>query len=207
MTLFLAPFLSGFAIGGSLIVAIGAQNAFVLRQGIRREHVFAVALFCAVSDALLIALGVAGPGLLIERVPSLLTGLTVFGILFLLWYGLSAFRRALSPSALEAGDGGGMTRSAALSACAAFTFLNPHVWLDTVILVGSLATPFSGPARWAYGLGAASASFIWFFGLAYGARVLRPIFARPRAWQLFELCIGLIMFAIAIRLAHWLGWF
>jgi L-lysine exporter family protein LysE/ArgO len=185
----LSPFLTGFAIGGSLIIAIGAQNAFVLRQGIKREHVFAVALFCALSDAALIALGVAGLGALIEAVPGLLIGITLFGIAFLLWYGLAAARRAANPSALQVGDGGPLSLRAALSACAAFTLLNPHVYLDTVILVGSLAAPFSGPARWAYGLGAASASFAWFFSLAYGARLLTPVFARPLAWRVLDLCM------------------
>jgi L-lysine exporter family protein LysE/ArgO len=200
----LVPFLTGFAIGGSLIIAIGAQNAFVLRQGIKREHVFAVALFCALSDAVLIALGVAGLGLLIQRVPGMLIGVTVFGILFLVWYGLRAARRAALPSALEVGAGGPITLKAALAACAAFTFLNPHVWLDTVILVGSLAAPYSGEARWAYGLGAASASFAWFFGLAYGARLLTPVFARPVAWRVLDAIIACIMFAIAGKLALWM---
>lgn len=200
----LAPFLTGFAIGGSLIIAIGAQNAFVLRQGIKREHVFAVALFCALSDAVLIALGVAGLGLLIERVPGLLAGVTVFGILFLTWYGLKAARRAAFPTAMEVGAGAPITLKAALAACAAFTFLNPHVWLDTVILVGSLAAPYSGEARWAYGIGAASASFAWFFGLAYGARVLTPLFAKPLSWRVLDAFIACIMFAIAAKLALWM---
>ncbi|MGL5447279.1 MAG: LysE/ArgO family amino acid transporter [Rhabdaerophilum sp.] len=200
----LAPFFTGFAIGGSLIIAIGAQNAFVLRQGIKREHVFAVALFCAVSDAALIALGVAGLGLLIQRVPVLLVSVTIFGILFLVWYGFKAARRAAFPSAMEIGAGGPIPLKAALTACAAFTFLNPHVWLDTVILVGSLAAPYSGEARWAYGIGAASASFAWFFSLAYGARALTPLFAKPVSWRVLDAFIACIMFAIAAKLALWM---
>lgn len=200
----LVPFLTGFAIGGSLIIAIGAQNAFVLRQGIKREHVFAVALFCALSDAILIALGVAGLGVLIQRVPGMLVSVTVFGILFLGWYGLKAARRAVFPAAMDVGAGGPITLKAALAACAAFTFLNPHVWLDTVILVGSLAAPYSGEARWAYGIGAASASFVWFFGLAYGARVLTPLFAKPLSWRVLDAFIACIMFLIAGRLALWM---
>jgi len=200
------PFFTGFAIGGSLIIAIGAQNAFVLRQGIKREHVFAVALFCAVSDAALIALGVAGLGVLIERVPGLLLGITLFGIAFLVWYGIKALQRAFAPAAIQVGDGGPLTLKSALGACAAFTLLNPHVYLDTVILVGSLAAPYSGDARWAYGIGAASASFVWFFSLAYGARLLTPLFANPRAWRILDLCIALIMFLIAAKLGAWLGW-
>lgn len=198
------PFFTGFLIGGSLIIAIGAQNAFVLRQGIKREHVFAVALFCGLSDALLIALGVAGLGVLIERVPGLLLGVTLFGIAFLVWYGLKAARRALAPSALEVGEGRPLTLAEALGACAAFTLLNPHVYLDTVILVGSLAAPYSGPARWAYGFGAASASFVWFFSLAYGARFLTPLFAKPIAWRFLDAIIACIMFLIAAKLALWM---
>lgn len=200
----LTPFLSGFAIGGSLIIAIGAQNAFVLRQGIKREHVFPVALFCAAVDAALIALGVAGLGLLIERVPGLLTSVTLFGVAFLVWYGLRAARRAMAPSAMDVGDGGPLTLRAALSASAAFTLLNPHVYLDTVILVGSLAAPYSGASRWAYGVGAASASFVWFFSLAYGARILTPVFAKPMAWRILDALIACVMFLIAGKLALWM---
>ena len=202
---FILIFLTGFLIGGSLIIAIGAQNAFVLRQGIKREHVFAVCLFCATSDAVLIALGVAGLGVLIESVPGLLMGVTLFGIAFLGWYGVKAALRALSPSVMQAGAGGPLDLKAALGACAAFTFLNPHVWLDTVILVGSLAAPYSGEARWAYGIGAASASFLWFFGLGYGARVLTPLFAKPMAWRILDALIAFVMFAIAGSLILWLA--
>jgi L-lysine exporter family protein LysE/ArgO len=198
------PFLSGFAIGGSLIIAIGAQNVFVLRQGIKREHVFPVALFCAVADAALIALGVAGLGLLIKRLPGLLTGISLFGIIFLGWYGLKAAWRAMAPSGMEIGDGGPLSLKAALAACAAFTLLNPHVYLDTVILVGSLAAPYSGQARWAYGIGAASASFVWFFSLAYGARILTPVFAKPIAWRVLDALIACVMFLIAAKLALWM---
>lgn len=200
-----APFLSGFLIGGSLIVAIGAQNAFVLRQGIRREHVFALALTCALADALLIVLGVAGLGALIERAPALLTGVTLFGIGFLLWYGWLALRRALKPSAMSLGDQGPVTLGAAMRTCLALTFLNPHVWLDTVILVGSLAAPYQGPARLAYTAGAIIASFLWFFGLGYGARVLTPLFAKPAAWRVLDALIALVMWSIAAKLGFWLA--
>ncbi|CAN1508297.1 COG1279 Lysine efflux permease [Rhabdaerophilaceae bacterium] len=200
----LAPFLTGFAIGGSLIIAIGAQNAFVLRQGIKREHVFAVVLFCALSDALLIALGVAGLGALIERLPRLLVAMTLFGIAFLVWYGVKAAKRALTPEAMQVGNGAPLSLRQALATSAAFTLLNPHVYLDTVILVGSLAAPFSGDARWAYGIGAASASFCWFFALGYGARLLTPLFAKPLAWRVLDVFIALIMFSIAGKLALWM---
>ena len=200
----LSPFLTGFLIGGSLIIAIGAQNAFVLRQGIKREHVFSVALFCSLSDAMLIILGVAGLGALIERIPALLVALTLFGILFLSWYGLKAMRRALYPEAMDVGAGPPMNLRAALSTAAAFTFFNPHVWLDTVILVGSLAAPYSGAGRWAYAAGASAASFIWFFGLGYGARILTPVFAKPIAWRVLDGLIALVMTRIAFNLALWM---
>lgn len=200
----LSPFLSGFLIGGGLIVAIGAQNAFVLRQGIRREHVFVLALTCSLADALLIILGVAGLGALIQRFPVLLAAVTLFGIAFLLWYGWNAARRALNPAAMEVGEGGPIPLGTALRTCLALTFLNPHVYLDTVILVGALAAPYSGTARLAYTIGAITASFAWFFALGYGARVLTPLFRRPRAWQILDALIALVMVSIAGKLALWL---
>ncbi len=136
--------------------------------------------------------------------PGLITVVTIFGIVFLLAYGLKAARRAFSPSAMAVGQGAPLTLKAALSACAAFTLLNPHVYLDTVILVGSLATPYSGSQRWAYGLGAASASFVWFFALAYGARVLTPLFAKPIAWRILDAMIACIMGMIALKLGLWM---
>lgn len=200
----LSPFLSGFLIGGGLIVAIGAQNAFVLRQGIRREHVFLLALICALSDAALIVLGVAGLGAIIEAAPALLNGITLFGIGFLLWYGWKAARRALHPAAMEIGESGPITLGAAIRTCLALTFLNPHVYLDTVILVGSLGAPYAGPAKLAYTIGAISASFSWFFALGYGARVLTPLFRRPAAWRILDALIALVMVSIAARLGLWL---
>ncbi len=200
----LSPFLSGFLIGGGLIVAIGAQNAFVLRQGIRREHVFVLALICALSDALLIVLGVVGLGALIERFPALLTGVTLFGIAFLVWYGWLAFRRVLAPAAMVVGEAAAVPLGKAVMTCLTLTFLNPHVYLDTVILVGSLAAPYAGPARLAYTLGAIVASFVWFFGLGYGARVLTPLFAKPLAWRILDGIIALVMVSIATKLGLWL---
>lgn len=200
----LAPFLSGLLIGGGLIIAIGAQNAFVLRQGIRREHVFVLALICSLSDALLIVLGVAGLGALIERFPALLTTVTLFGIAFLIWYGWLAARRAVHPQAMRIGNDGPVPLGKAVATCLALTFLNPHVYLDTVILVGSLAAPYSGTARVAYALGAMAASFAWFFSLGYGARVLTPLFGRPIAWRILDAFIAVIMLAIAGKLGLWL---
>ena len=168
---------SGFLLGASLIVAIGAQNAFILRQGLLRQHVFVLCLICALSDALLIAAGVAGLGTLVSASPQLIRG-DVAGAMFLFGYALLAFRRALSPAALLP-PARRRRLGAAIAACLAFTFLNPHVYLDTVLLLGGLSAGFAGAARLAYGAGAALASFVWFFALGYGARLLQPLFAEP----------------------------
>jgi L-lysine exporter family protein LysE/ArgO len=190
---------AGFLIGGSLIIAIGAQNAFVLRLGLLRHHVFAVALFCAISDATLIVLGVAGFGEAVRSAPALLEAVRWGGAAFLVWYGVSAFRRALAPGALEAASAEGAPLRAVLAQCAAFTWINPHVYLDTVVLVGGLSTTF-GEYRWWYTLGAATASFVWFFGLAYCARLLAPVFKRPAAWKALDIGIGCMMWLLAVKI-------
>jgi L-lysine exporter family protein LysE/ArgO len=199
MSLFLAA-LDGFLLGASLIIAIGAQNAFVLRQGLRREFVFLVCLICALSDALLIAIGVAGFGTFVRQSPALLTVMTVGGAAFLFAYGLRAFFRAARPSAMSPGGEKPGTLSAALAACLAFTFLNPHVYLDTVLLLGSLSARYAGVHRLAYGTGATVASFAWFFGLGYGARLLAPLFERPAAWRVLDAAIGIVMWVLAAGL-------
>jgi len=201
----LGPFISGFLLGGSLIVAIGAQNAFILRQGLLRQHVFVLCLVCALSDAVLIAAGVGGLGMLVARFPLLLTAVTIGGALFLFAYALLALRRALDPRALEAARGGEANLGVALAACLAFTFLNPHVYLDTVLLIGSISATHEGVARIAFGAGAAAASFVWFFGLGYGARLLQPLFARPSAWRILDLVIAAVMAAIGISLLRGLA--
>ncbi|MEP9371090.1 LysE/ArgO family amino acid transporter [Mesorhizobium sp. KR1-2] len=193
--------LSGFLLGASLIIAIGAQNAFILRQGLLRQHVFVLCLICALSDAVLIAAGVAGLGTLISQSPMLINVVTVGGAMFLLWYAVVAFRRAAKPGVLQVANTGEGSLKAAVAACLAFTFLNPHVYLDTVVLLGSLSGRFDGPDRVAYGLGAALASFVWFFGLGYGARLLQPIFAKSSAWRVLDVLIGLVMTAIGISLS------
>jgi L-lysine exporter family protein LysE/ArgO len=195
----LAAAVNGFLLGASLIVAIGAQNAFVLRQGLRREFVFAVSLICSLSDALLIAAGVAGVGALVTKSQTLLLWVTVFGALFLFAYGVRSFLRALRPETMQAGEAR-PSLSAAIATCLALTFLNPHVYLDTVLLIGSLSGRHAGAARLAYGIGAALASFVWFFGLGYGAALLQPIFADKRAWRILDVAIGIVMWAIAARL-------
>jgi len=195
-----APFFSGFLLGGSLIVAIGAQNAFILRQGLLRQHVFVLCLICALSDALLIAAGVAGMGALVAQSPTLIMVVTIGGAAFLLAYAVLALRRALRPAAMQAAAAGAGSLKAAVATCLAFTFLNPHVYLDTVLLVGSLSARHEGSARVAFGAGAACASFVWFFALGYGARLLQPVFARPAAWRVLDLGIALVMTAIAVSL-------
>ncbi|MBE1159324.1 LysE/ArgO family amino acid transporter [Dyella acidiphila] len=197
-----APLLAGLLLGASLIVAIGAQNAFVLRQGLLQAHRFPVALFCALSDAVLIAAGVGGLGIAVGQHPRVLMAIACIGALVLLWYGVQALRRAIHPQALTP-DTHTDTRSVwrVLATCAGFTWLNPHVYLDTVLLIGSLASawPATGP-RLLFGIGAATSSFIWFFGLAYGARLLAPLFRKPMAWRVLDVFIALIMWSIAIKL-------
>jgi L-lysine exporter family protein LysE/ArgO len=191
--------LSGLGFGLSLIVAIGAQNAFVLRQGLRGEHVGMVVAICAVSDAALIALGVAGAGALLRGTPDLVDAVRIGGAAFLLTYAALAARRAWRPGALEAASGGASGRRAVLAAAMALTWLNPHVYLDTVILLGSVAATH-GDARWSFGLGAACGSVLWFTGLGYGARLLRKPFARPAAWRALDGGVALVMGAIGLSL-------
>lgn len=200
MSAILTAAIAGFLLGASLIIAIGAQNAFILRQGLLRQHVFVLCLICALSDAVLIAAGVAGLGTLISSSPRLIEAVTIAGGIFLLSYAVLAARRAFKPEVLIAAKAGEGSLKAAIAACLAFTFLNPHVYLDTVLLVGSLSAAYTGAARIAYGAGAALASFVWFFGLGYGARLLQPVFARPAAWRVLDILIAVVMTAIAIGL-------
>jgi L-lysine exporter family protein LysE/ArgO len=188
--------LSGLGFGLSLIVAIGAQNAFVLRQGIRGEHVGAVVAICAISDALLIALGVGGAGALLRG--ELVDVVRWAGATFLLGYAVLAARRAWRPSALHAA-GGEASGLRAVLATLALTWLNPHVYLDTVVLLGTVAATH-GDAHWWFGLGAATGSVLWFCGLGFGARLLRKPFARPAAWRALDGAVALIMGAIGLSL-------
>ncbi|MDP3525652.1 MAG: LysE/ArgO family amino acid transporter [Hoeflea sp.] len=200
MSPFLAPALAGLLLGGSLIIAIGAQNAFILRQGLLRQHVFILCLICALSDAALIGLGVAGLGALIASSEVLIAVVTLGGAAFLAVYAVMALRRALRPSGLEAAKTGPGSLKAAVLMCLAFTFLNPHVYLDTVLLVGGLSARYEGTARLAFAVGAMSASFLWFFGLGYGARVLEPLFKKPSAWRVLDGLIALVMAALSASL-------
>jgi L-lysine exporter family protein LysE/ArgO len=195
-----AAVLTGAALSLGLIVAIGAQNAFVLRQGLRREHVGPIVLVCAACDALLMLAGIAGLAQLLGHRPALAGWLTAGGAAFLCAYGLRALWRALKPGALAAAAGaGGMSLRQALSQTAAFTLLNPHVYLDTVVLVGSIGAQ-QGAQRWWFAAGASAASAAWFTGLGYGARLLAPWFARPAAWRVLDALVGATMLVLAALL-------
>ncbi|MBU2696051.1 amino acid transporter [Pimelobacter sp. 30-1] len=195
----------------TLIVAIGAQNAYVLRQGLLRSHVGVVVLICALSDALLIAAGVGGVGALVDRTGWALDVVRWLGVAFLLWYAAGSLRRAFRPESLTAagGDGAGTgapveTRRSVVGRTLLLTWLNPHVYLDTLLLIGSIASAHDGgqvAGRWWFGVGAALGSVLWFSGLGFGARLLAPLLARPRAWQVVELCIAATMVLVALKLA------
>lgn len=194
-------FLSGLGTGLSLIVAIGAQNAFVLRQGLVRRFVFSVVAICALSDLILIVLGVSGIGLVVQKFPAVLEVFRYAGALFLLCYGISALMRSVkNTGSLQAASDSGQTLKGAVAACLAFTFLNPHVYLDTMILIGSIASSF-GEEKWCFAAGAGSASVLWFTALGYGARLLTPVFKKPAAWKVLDFVIGITMLALAAMLA------
>ncbi|AKE88172.1 MULTISPECIES: LysE/ArgO family amino acid transporter [Rhodococcus] len=188
----------GFLTGLSLIVAIGAQNAFVLRLAIARRHVLPVIAVCALSDAVLIAAGIAGIATVLDRVPGALGVIRWAGAAFLVGYGVLAARRALRPSALTAAAGGSLTVGAALATCLALTWLNPHVYLDTVLMLGSVANHHGDPGRWWFGAGAVLASVVWFLGLGYGARLLRGVFAKPASWRVLDGGIAVLMVGLGV---------
>lgn len=196
----MTAFLAGFALSFGLILAIGAQNAFVLRQGLKGQHVFAVCLVCAVSDFLLIVAGVAGFGWMAETLPWLQPLFRWGGTAFLIVYGALAFRAAWRGSAAlqAARDGAGSLRAAVLTVLA-LTWLNPHVYLDTLVLIGSVSTEYPGQGV-AFAIGASAASVIFFFALGYGARALAPVFARPGAWRVLDTSVGVVMWTVAAGL-------
>lgn len=197
----LATFLSGLGTGAGLIIAIGAQNAFVLRQGLLRQHVLPVVLVCIGGDILCICAGVAGMGALIRTNEWLLEFFRWGGALFLTVYGLSAARRAASGNgSMEISEVGAGSLMKAITSCLAFTFLNPHVYLDTVVLLGSIAAQYGKDLKWAFASGALTASVLWFTGLGFGARLLLPIFQNPKAWRILDTLIALVMWAIALTL-------
>jgi L-lysine exporter family protein LysE/ArgO len=198
----IAAIAAGFGIGASLIVAIGAQNTFVLRQGLTRSHVAAVVAVCIACDWLLISLGALGFGSLVRAFPLLTSVAAWGGALFLVGYGALSLRLALHPEVLRAAEGGGAastlaTTGAAIGATLAVSLLNPHVYLDTVVLLGSVAAQYAGVARAWFALGACGASALWFSGLGFGARLLAPVFERRVAWRVLDALIGVVMWWIA----------
>ena len=205
----LNAFLTGFILGFSLILAIGAQNSFVLRQGLMGRHVFTVALFCSLSDALLISIGVAGISIFLNNFINLVSD-WLFGIsaIWLTGYGLLRLRdAAIGKSVLIAENSSVNGLVSTLSFLSVLTFANPHVYLDTVILIGTVSQQFPGNTKLAYVLGASLASFVFFFSLAYGAKFLSPIMQRPIAWRLLDSFIAFVMFILAIKMADAGGWF
>ena len=205
----LSAFLTGFVLGFSLILAIGAQNSFVLRQGLIGRHVFIVALFCSLSDALLISIGVAGISIFLSNYIDLVSDwLFSISAIWLLGYGLLRLRDAINgKSVLIAKDSSVNELASTLSFLSVLTFANPHVYLDTVILIGTVSQQFPGNTKLAYVLGASLASFVFFFSLAYGAKFLSPIMQRPIAWRLLDSFIAFVMFILAIKMADAGGWF
>jgi L-lysine exporter family protein LysE/ArgO len=194
----LANFISGFSLGLSLIMAIGAQNAFVLKSGLRREHIFIICTLCAVSDAVLIAAGILGFGSLLDAVPSLEIVMRLAGACFLSVYGCKSFLSAWRGGTSLQATGACSTLLASVLTCLALTWLNPHVYLDTVVLLGSIAAQHDD--RFIFGVGAVSASFVFFYTLGFGARLLAPVFSQPVAWRILDACVGALMWAIAIHL-------
>jgi L-lysine exporter family protein LysE/ArgO len=192
--------LQGFVTGGGLIIAIGAQNAFLLAQGVRRQYHWPIALLCSLSDALLICLGVLGMGALISESPMMLELARIVGALFLFYYGYRALRSALQPGGLDMTRRGAGSLKSALLTTLAVSLLNPHAYLDTVVLVGSIATQYGDSLRYWFGAGAVLASFAWFLMLGMGAPKLAPLFRDPRAWRLLDSLVCLMMWGIALSL-------
>lgn len=198
----MTPFISGFGMGGGLIVAIGAQNAFVLTQGVRRNHHLAVAALCALCDAVLITLGVTGVGTMVASDPTLGTIAAWGGAAFLTWYGLAALRSAFKGGALEETDNGGKTLQHTLMLTLAVTLLNPHVYLDTIVLMGSVSGQFALPERYLFAVGASTASLLWFFTLSLGGQMLAPAFKRDITWRVLDCAVCLTMWGIAVTLVR-----
>lgn len=195
-------FIPGFFTGLSLIVAIGAQNAFVIRQGLTRKHVLLVVTICAVADAALIALGIAGLGAIISGLPWLLEVIRWFGVAYLSWFGVRSIMSAFKNESMDASGAQSLSKGKVVAAVLGFTLLNPHVYLDTVILVGSVANQF-GQDRWAFGIGAMFASVVWFFSIGFGARAASGLMSKPIFWRILDSLIACVMFGIAAMLAFY----
>lgn len=196
----LSPLLQGFAMSAGLIIAIGAQNAFVLSQGVRRDHHLAVALVCSLCDAALICLGTAGVGTLVSKTPALTQAAAWGGGLFLFCYGLRAFRSAWKGGCLQTGAQSTGSLRRVLAVTLAITLLNPHVYLDTVVLLGSISARFAGTDRLLFAAGAVAASFAWFFSLSAGGRLLAPLFQKRATWRLLDGVVGATMWLVAAGL-------
>ena len=197
-------FIKGFVLGASLIIAIGLQNALILRQGLKNRHVFASALTASLCDAVLIGLGVLGFGAIVESYPSIITIITLAGAAFLFFYGVKSFLSAFRSHHLDQADAAGSFKNNTVKnsvlVVLGVSLLNPHVYLDTVILLGGLSSAYLPPGHIIFGLGAMVASFAWFFMLAYGARFLAPVFEKPQAWKTLDILIGMVMWLIAASL-------
>lgn len=189
--------LEGFAISISLIFALGPQNVFVLRQGLRKEHVFISCLVCAVSDALLIGAGVLGVGAFISEIEEIKIWISIMASLFLFTYGIMRVKSALDPIGMEINEGDSKSLKATIIAGLAFTYLNPHVYVDTFLLIGGASSRYSGDEQMIFGIGAASASFVFFFSLGYGAKLMSPILNNPKSWKIIDLIIAAIMFIVS----------
>lgn len=198
-----AAFLKGIGLGGSLIIAIGSQNAYLLRQALKREFVLTCIAICVICDVVLIGAGVAGMGTLIMQAPSLLFWIKIAGAAFLFWYGLRAARSAWHPSVMVAnGNNTASDRNTVIAAMLAFSLLNPHVYLDTVVLLGSIGGQQAGNGRLYFALGAMLASVLWFSSLGLGARYLTPVFSKPSAWRILDGLIACVMWLLAISLFY-----
>lgn len=197
--------IQGFLVGAGLIVAIGAQNAFVLTQAVKRNHAMAVAAVCAALDALLIAAGVLGIGTLVASNTILQTAASLGGAAFLIWFGAKSLCEAFKEHSLEAGEDAQRGLGPTLTATLAVSLLNPHVYLDTVIMLGAISGNFPGSGRYWFGLGAATASFLWFFGLSLAGRAMAPLFQKALAWRVLHLCVCLMVWRVAATLLH--AWF
>ena len=193
-------FLPGFFAGLGLIVAIGAQNAFVIRQGLTRQHVFVVVAICAIADAALIALGIAGLGAIIQGLPWLLEGVRWFGVAYLTWFGIKSVRSAFKNEVMDISGAQTTSLKKVVAAVLGFTLLNPHVYLDTVILLGSISNQFAED-RWVFGLGAMTASVVWFSSIGFGAKAASRFMSKPIFWRVLDSLIAVVMFSIAFYLA------
>jgi len=195
-----SAYIAGFTLGLSLILAIGAQNAFVLKQGLKKQHIFAVCMICAVSDAILVVVGVSGFGMIVKESPWIEALSRYGGASFLGFYAVKSFMAALwTTHSLDPAEEVCASLKKTVFICLAFTWLNPHVYLDTVVLLGSISTQFT-TAKWLFASGAVTASFMFFFSLGYGARVLIPFFQKPVSWQVLDFVVGLVMASIALSL-------